>query len=84
MHGMRGLFLAAACAAVAYAIEPTRLRVEYAAQADIPIDDPNPRFSWALEGASSRAVTQTAYQIVITDYMKGSKAWDSGKVASNR
>lgn len=58
------------------------LQVEYAST-PLGIDVEKPRFSWQMEGRSdARGVTQTAYQIVITDE-HGSLVWDSQKIADD-
>lgn len=45
------------------------------------LDNPTPRFSWTIEAAGAKAVTQSAYRLRVTS--GGRHIWDSGKVASN-
>lgn len=68
----------------------TRLRVEYL-NAPIAIDEPAPRFSWALQHPV-RGATQAAYNIRVwcssTPASRGAASnatlvWDSGRVAGN-
>eukprot|EP00118_Oscarella_pearsei_P025682 m.308582 g.308582 ORF g.308582 m.308582 type:complete len:1010 (+) comp44295_c0_seq1:152-3181(+) len=68
---------------------PYRLRVEYMNN-PLGIDEPVPRFSWALDH-SDRSQSQTVYRIVVYEPDKvhplqpsATAAWDSGKVTSNR
>ena len=61
------------------------LRCEH--REDIPcIDDPAPRFGWALESATS-AARQTAYRLIVADHADDVAAgrgtlWDTGRVES--
>ena len=72
--------LSMSCAA---ALTPNRLRVEYMVEPR-GVDEPTPRFSWALASAD-RGQAQTAYQIVVKSEDAGSAVvFDSGKVMSNR
>lgn len=62
----------------------TRVRVEYLAS-PIGIDEPLPRFSYALLHPQ-RGRTQSAYRIVVTKSTVGpvTPVWDTGKVVSNQ
>lgn len=56
------------------------LRVEYATT-PLGIDVAQPRFSWQIV-SDVKAVTQTAYQIVVTN-PQGKEVWNSGKQSSS-
>lgn len=78
------LLLGALCTRAASAQSATRLRVEYL-DAPITIDEPLPRFSFALSHPD-RGVTLQSYQITVTDVSPVSSAqlmWDSGRVVAN-
>ena len=60
-------------------MRPADLRCEH--RRDVPcLDDPAPRFSWALE-SSEREKRQTAYRIRV--WAGDTELWDSGRVASS-
>ena len=67
-----------ACAAAQTA---TRLRVEYL-ETPLTIDDPLPRFSFALQHPA-RGVALHSYQIIVTATATATQVWDSGRVVSN-
>lgn len=57
-----------------------RLRTNYL-ENPMGLDDPKPRFSWALDSDESGA-KQTHYQVTVGSSEGGSEFWDSGKIAS--
>jgi alpha-L-rhamnosidase len=73
-------FASLALLALAAAQSSSRLRVEYL-ESPIGLDEPTPRFSWALEHPD-RGQGMTAYEIVVSS--GGSTVWDSGKVSGTR
>eukprot|EP01079_Euglenida_sp_SAG-EU17-18_P004305 gene4305-783_t len=77
----------AASLAAAQPPSPLRLRVEYL-EDPIAIDEPAPRFSWALQHPR-RAEVQAAYRVTVVEApsssaVVGAALWDSDWVASNR
>ena len=67
-----------ACAAAQSA---TRLRVEYL-ETPLTIDDPLPRFSFALQHPA-RGVALQSYRITVTATTTAVQVWDSGRVVAN-
>ena len=74
--------LLGAAACLAAPLAPSDVLVEYMRRPTV--ETPNPRFYWLPSTTSiqDRAVTQTAYQIIVTNTLGGPVMWDSGKVAS--
>ena len=70
------------------AIRPVELRCEYKAD-PLGIDTPQPRFTWVVVGEGrARGLTQTAYQVIVSDSMQAIQKnkgtlWDSGRVKSD-
>jgi alpha-L-rhamnosidase len=69
---------------------PVELRCEYRHN-PLGIDEPRPRLSWRLEAVNprSRALRQTAFQIIVSSTEENARAgsgdlWDSGKVSADR
>ena len=82
------ILLLAGVPAMAAAIHPRQLRVEYR-ENPLGIDVAAPRFSWlaASADAKARGLRQTAYRILVATSERSLRAgsgdlWDSGKVAS--